>query len=70
MGLLRLIQLCRLFVIFQAIIQPSQSGLTEANLLRHNQADYAPTRPIFAGKVVTVNNRFVISCMVICNGYM
>ncbi len=44
----------------QATVQPPQSGLTEANLLRHNQADYAPTRPTFANKIITVNNRCVI----------
>ncbi len=50
-----------LSLLSQATVQPTQSGLTEANLLRHNQADSAPTRPTFAGKIITVNNRFVIS---------
>ncbi|XP_064389921.1 hyccin-like [Halichondria panicea] len=43
----------------KATVQPPQSGLTEANLLRHNQADYAPTRPTFANKIITVNNRLL-----------
>ena len=42
----------------QSSAQVAQPSLTEAALLRHNQAEAPPPRPSFGGKEITVNNRY------------
>ena len=44
--------------VLQSSAQVSQPSLTEAALLRHNQAEVPPPRPSFNGKEITVNNRY------------